>query len=79
MACAGLEGVTRGIGGYILLPADTEDLWKTSQERTGLEWSSLVVLRADPCVDNAWLGIALFATTSSPCFQACLTYGECCI
>lgn len=71
-----------GIRGYALLPAGTEDVWKASPERTGLEWSSAVVLRADPCVDNAWLGSALFTSTSSPCFQVYLRYEEgdvCCI
>lgn len=34
--CAGLEAGTPRTRGGILFPADTEDVWKASQERTGL-------------------------------------------
>lgn len=34
--CVGLEAVTLRIRGGFLFPADTEDVWKASQERTGL-------------------------------------------
>lgn len=64
-----------------MLSADTKDMWKASQERTGLEWSSLVALRADPCVHNAWLGITLLPLLVLV-FKHILTYEEgdlCCI